>query len=30
MKGRAKSKVLTSSLLPGAGAYSRVLEAEKS
>ena len=29
-KGWAKSKVLTSSLPPGVGAYSRALEAEKS
>ena len=29
-KGGAKSKVLTSSLPPGGGAYSRALKAEKS
>ena len=30
VKGRAKSKVLTSSLPPGDGAYSRALKTEKS
>ena len=30
LKGGAKSKVLTSSLTPGDGAYSRALKAEKS
>ena len=30
VKGGAKFKVLTSSLPPGAGAYSRTLKAEKS
>ena len=30
VKGRAKSKVLTSSLSPGGRAYSRALKAEKS